>query len=292
MTWFAPGLVLNVNPEAGSYDPEVVELVRAGFAERADVRVVETTSPDELDDAVAGLGERVLVVVGGDGSVHAAVAALHRAGRLGDAVLAVVPQGTGNDLAGGLGIPVGPEAVDHLGGLEARALDVIETEDAVVVNAAHAGLGAIAAERGSDLKGLLGKAAYPAGALAAAGAGPWRVRVVVDGTVLVEDGAVVLVAIANGHRVGGGTELAPGAEPDDGLADVLVATATGGLDRVALGAAIVRGTHIDLDQVRRIRGRHVEISGDALPWNLDGELPGERAERSFRVLPGALRLVC
>ena len=54
-------------------------------------------------------GSRRIVVAGGDGSLHAVVAALHRRNDLADAVLGLIPLGTGNDFARCMGIPLDPE---------------------------------------------------------------------------------------------------------------------------------------------------------------------------------------
>ena len=65
----------------------------------------------EAVDAEIAAGAQALVVVGGDGMVHLGVNAL--AGK--DIPLGIIPAGTGNDAARGLGLdPKDPEAaVDH-----------------------------------------------------------------------------------------------------------------------------------------------------------------------------------
>ena len=165
---------------------------------------------------------------------------------------------------------------------------VVDDDGGVVVNAVHLGVGAEAAERASGLKGRLGKAAYAVGGvLAGAGAAGWSLRVVVDGDPLDLDGEALMVGVANGRTIGGGAELAPGAEPDDGLLDVVVATSTGPLARLGFGAALRGGDHVGRDDVLTVRGRAVTVSGDPFPLNADGELSGPLAARTWTVEPGA-----
>ncbi|MBW3665180.1 MAG: hypothetical protein KY469_18965 [Actinobacteria bacterium] len=284
-----------VNPEAGGYDEDEIDAIVAALRDVGEVELVHTTSPRELERALEGLDGRRLVIAGGDGSLHAAAAALDRLALLDSTSVAVIPLGTGNDFAGGLGLASGLDAAEALAqGVEERTFDLVRTDDAIVVNAAHAGIGAVAAEKATTLKQVLGDAAYKAGALiAGVGAGPWRLTVTVDDRELwpEEGDAAVLVAIANGSSVGGGTALLPHARPDDGELDVLVSTATSPGERTGLGVALLRSEHDERPDVATARGHAVVVEGEAIPWNLDGELPGESTRRRFTIEPAALRLL-
>jgi diacylglycerol kinase family enzyme len=160
------------------------------------------------------------------------------------------------------------------------------------VNAVHLGIGAEAAQKAARLKGTLGPLAYPLGAVAAGFRSTGtRLRVEVDGQVLVDD-RVLMVGIANGPGIGGGTALHPRAVPDDGLLDVMVSTATGPFERVGFGAALQSGSVLDSPHVRSARGRQVVVRGGPVEVNSDGELGDSCLEsRTWRVLPGAWRLV-
>ncbi|SHG27602.1 Diacylglycerol kinase family enzyme [Geodermatophilus nigrescens] len=285
-----------VNRGAGSAGEErlarALEVLRGG----AGVEVAVTGSPGELDDVVAARGTRRLVVAGGDGSVSAVVAALDRAGDLGDP-LGIVPLGTGNDLAGALGLPDDPGAAARVV-LEGtpRRLDLLRDDaGGVVVNAVHAGIGVRAAGEAARLKDRLGALAYPVGA-ALAGTGPGEaLRVAVDGAlVTVPDGRaadgdtpLLMVGVCNGPTIGGGTALAPGADPGDGLADVVVSAATGPAARVAFAAALLAGRHGDRDDVVVVRGREVTLSGGPVGLDADGDLLDPVPSRTWRVQPGA-----
>jgi YegS/Rv2252/BmrU family lipid kinase len=288
-------LLAVTNASAGSTDDERVDAALAVLRGGADVRVEGCAAPGDLDRLLDSRDGRTVVLMGGDGSVHSAVATLLRRNELSpDVPLGLVPLGTGNDLARTLGIPLDPaEAARTLLEGRPRALDlVVDDADGVVVNAVHLGVGAEAAERATGLKDRLGKAAYPVGSvLAAAGATGWHLRVQVDGEPVETDGPVLMVAVANGRTIGGGAELAPYAEPDDGLLDVVVATSTGPLARLGFGVALKDGEHVERDDVTTLRGRTVTVTGDPYPVNADGELDGPVTSRTWTVRPGAWSLV-
>jgi YegS/Rv2252/BmrU family lipid kinase len=288
-------LLVVTNEAAGGTGDEQVETALAVLREATEVRRDVCAEPGDLDRVLDGIGDRTLVVAGGDGSVHTAVATLHRRGELSPVrPLGLLPLGTGNDLARTLGIPLGPAAAAQalLSGRR-RALDlVVDDAGGVVVNAVHLGVGAEAAEKASALKDRLGRAAYPVGSVAAgAGAPGWHLRVDVDGTTVHADGEVLMVAVANGRTIGGGVELAPVAAPDDGLVDVVIATSTGPLARLGFAVALHGGQHAGRDDVTVLRGRSVTVSGDPFPVNADGELAGPVTARTWTVRPAAWSLL-
>lgn len=289
-----------VNEAAGSTEHDTIERARTALVDRVDadhVDVETTSSPEDLDDVVAKLDGRVMVVCGGDGSIHLAVERARAAGVLGDLRFGLIPLGTGNDLARSLSIPLEPEdAAAVVVDGSARALDLVVGADGVLaINAIHAGIGADAASRAQPLKEGLGATAYLLGAIAAGATAPgWDVSVTVDGTPVEPDEGerTLLVAVANGATFGGGTIIAPDARPDDGLLDVIVSRASGPAARAAFGVALRRGTHLDRDDVAHARGREITIQGEPLAYNVDGELEdAEHATRTLRVDAGAWRLV-
>lgn len=284
-------LLVVTNAAAGSTDDERVDAALAVLREAADVRVDTCADAGDLDRLLGGLGDRTLVLAGGDGSVHTAVATLHRRGELSpDRPLALLPLGTGNDLARTLGIPLDPaEAARALLTGRRRPLDLlVDDTGGVVVNAVHMGIGAEAAEKAGALKERLGKAAYAVGSvLAGAGSTGWDLRVDVDGEPLHTDEPVLMVGVANGRTIGGGAELAPDAVPDDGLLDVVVATSTGPLARLGFGVALREGGHVEREDVVAVRGRTVTVTGEPFPLNADGELDGPVDRRTWTVRPGA-----
>ncbi len=297
----APILLLT-NAEAGSSDREAVDTVVRTLRDGGeDVLERSSGGPDELARVLRERDGRDVVVAGGDGSLHALVAALDRLGDLAGPAIGVIPLGTGNDFARGTGVPLDPEAAARLV-LETEPCEVdlvVDSGGEVVVNAVHVGIGAEAAERAAPFKKAfgavgLGTLGYGVGAfVAAVGTRGWPVDIVVDGEVVCRGERILQAGIANGATIGGGAELAPGAEPVDGKVAVVVSLAVGPLSRFRYGWGLARSTHerdrdvlVRSGQVVTVRGR----DGTRFRYNADGELSEPVAEREWSLRTSAMRM--
>ncbi len=257
-----------------------------------DVEVVATETPADCAAAIARLGERRVIVCGGDGSVHTIVEALHRAGAL-DRPVGLIPLGTGNDLARAIGLPLDPAAAARvvLDGRPRRLDLLVDDTGGVVVNAVHLGVGAEAARQAAALKPRLGRLAYLVGGVSAGLAAPgWTLTVRVDGAELVS-GRVLQVGIGLGRSVGGGSPLTPHSVLDDQQADVVVSQAVGVLARLGYGLRLRRGSHVDRPDVHTARGASVEAEGDPFHCNADGEIHGPVPRRVWTIDPRGWQLI-
>lgn len=293
------------NSAAGTADEESLRTALEVLRDHCSVEVAATSNPGELDGVLHRAGTRRVIVAGGDGSLHAVVAALHRRQELHDAVLGLLPLGTGNDFARALEIPLdSAEAAEVICTGQVRRVDLIVDErGSVVVNNVHVGAGAQAARRGARWKtrlgsigvgGLnLGKIGYPLGALQAAFLPPQlRLHVEVDGEVVNGlDQPVLMVAIGNGTSVGGGAELTPDADAEDRLLDVMISRAVGPIAKVGYALHLARAVHQERDDVRYLRGREVAISGEAFYCSADGEIDGPERQRTWRLQPAAYSMI-
>lgn len=247
--------------------------------------VERTSTDDELGDLLRELDGRVAVVCGGDGALHLVVNQLRARDLLSDARLALFPLGTGNDFATTLELPTSPgDAAEMLRAGRFRTTDLLRIDDRwACVNALHAGVGVDAAQRASGLKARLGDLAYPIGSMAAAiDVEGWNVEVTVDGAPLRPDEGderALMVVVANGRTIGGGHVVAPGADPSDGRLDVVLVCATRPRARAGFGMALSRGTHLDRDDVAHASGSVVEIHGEPVAYNVDGEVWEQEVER-------------
>ena len=287
-------IVLVANANAGTHEQKALDAALEVLRRTCRVEVVETSTPEELDDVVGRLDGRTLVVAGGDGSLHAVVNALHRKGVLGEARVGLVPLGTGNDFARGVGIPLDPaEAADIVARGNPVPVDLaIDDTGTVVVNNAHLGVGAEASRAADKWKPRLGRIGYALGALSA-GYDPKfvKVTVTVDGRVVVRRRRVAQVAVGNGSSVGGGTELIPGADPVDGRLVIIVSRARGQLRRFAYVARLRRGKHHLMKEVDRTSGCEVVVEGEPFYVITDGEISEESCRRrSWRLEAGAMRM--
>jgi len=290
-------LLVITNADAGGSDQKSIDAAVEILRSAGPVVVEPSSSADELDHILArrapGEGDAV-VAIGGDGSLHALVNALYRRGELDSTVVGLVPLGTGNDFARGVGLSLEVEeaARQHLSG-EVRRVDVIiDDRDTVIVNAVHVGVGADAAREAESWKARLGRLGYVIGALKAGLTAPGlALDVRVDRERLPASGKVLQLAVGNGAFVGGGTELAPGARPFDGLLDIVVSHAQAPVARLGYALRLRRGTHPERDDVVTVRGSSVTTSGDEFWCNADGELSGPYRSASWWVRPAALSMV-
>jgi len=249
------------------------------------IPVYPVQAPGEAGEVVRELapGLDLLAVFGGDGTIHDAAGGLPL-GPDGPAV-ALLPGGTGNDLVRGLGLPLDAVAAARAATAGApRALDLLDCDGDRAVNGVNAGFAAAATDVLSRrAKLLLGPAAYVAGGIVAGLRPPtWPVRVEVAGEVL-ESEALAVVA-GNGPSFGGGNRLLEGADPGDGLLDVLVVPAGVGKGRLAAGLVRRRLP----GGLSRFRGPSAALRTD-MPCRLDGEPRPTPA--SVTVLPGAWRVL-
>ena len=298
-------LLVITNADAGTSDEESLGRALSILREHASVEVQATSNPGELDGVLHRAGSRRIVVAGGDGSLHAVIAALHRRNDLKNAVLALLPLGTGNDFARGTGIPLDVEEAARLV-LEGqvRPMDVVVDEvGEVVVNSVHVGAGANASRRGHRWKsrlgsvGLgkvnLGKLGYPIGAVLTAFNPPViRLRVEVDGVIVNDlDEPVLMVAVGNGSSVGGGAELTPEATPEDGRVDVMISRAVRPMERLMYAARLGVARHHLAEGATYLRGTSVTVSGGPFWVSADGEIYGPERRRSWHVEPQAYCMV-
>jgi YegS/Rv2252/BmrU family lipid kinase len=268
------------------------------------VRSYVTTAPGDATGVARRLlsaGARELLSVGGDGTANEVVNGFFREGHAmaGDAILSVMPTGTGHDFARSLGIAGIGEAIAALAAGRICRIDVglaeYRTDGGCArrcfVNAADAGVGAVAAARINRSRKLLGgRLTYLVGAARAILTyQPRPARVVVDGTTI-SDEPMEMVLVANGRFHAGGMRMAPMACMADGLFEVFVLRRIPKLSLLlSLLPRAYRGAHVSHPAVHHVRGRDVQVQAAGLPLETDGEQPGT-ADLRIRVLPQALRV--
>jgi diacylglycerol kinase (ATP) len=286
--------LLITNADAGSNDSEALEKALTVLRRSGDVEVAATSDQGELDGVLHRRGGRRLIVAGGDGSLHAVIAALHRRNELAGTVVGLLPLGTGNDFARGLDIPLDPEeAAELVVRGEPRPVDlIVDCTGEIVVNNVHIGAGAQASRKAGKWKERLGRIGYPIGAAIAAVNPPFvRLRIEVDGEEVTDLAhPILMVAIGNGPTVGGGAEVTPEADPESGKMDVMVSFAVGPIARFAYALHLHNGEHHRRHDVRYVRGSTVSVSGQSFYCSADGEVYGPERNRTWHVEPGAFRM--
>ena len=211
------------------------------------------------------------MLVGGDGMVHLGVDIVATTG----VPLGIVATGTGNDIARHFGLPSrDAEASARLINQALSGKGAITAVDAIYASrpdgtllapqrrwslaVVSAGVDAAVNARANTLSWPAGEGRYVRAFTAElATLAPYGYRVTTDeGT---WEGPALLLAVANTRYVGGGMDLAPQADPTDGLLEVLRLDPVGRTHLLALFRRLFRGTHLTDPAVHVERSRTVTI---------------------------------
>ena len=244
-------------------------------------------------EAVAD-GVDVIVAAGGDGTINEVAGGMLNAEPKPRSSLAVIPYGTANDFATGIGILKGDplKALSLAASGVATPIDVGKVNDRIFVNVASGGFGAeVTANTPAQMKKVLGGAAYSLmGVATAAKMNPYECRYSLpDGTS--GEGKLLIMAVGNGRQCGGGYQVTSQALLNDGLLDVAVIadvelTQLGVVLNELLTPTAETNQFVHYSQVS---GFNLE-SSQPLQLNLDGE-PYRETSFQFTVLPRALPFI-
>jgi diacylglycerol kinase (ATP) len=270
-----------------------------------DAETMHTERPGHATELVrAGLrdGPRLVVAVGGDGTVNEVVNGFYDGDTAisASSELAVVPIGTGRDGVRTYGISGKPEkAIALLADGATRTIDLGRAtyashagpeESRLFLNIASCGLSGAVAERANRTSKRLGGTPAFLWATIATFAGwknvPFTVTLDGERRELVANNTIV----ANGRYFGGGMHIAPDARPDDGELDAIIFGDVGRLDLALNMHRLYRGTILRHPKASHRLARTISVeTARPLPIEIDGEQPGMTPVR-FEVVPAALRL--
>ena len=284
-----------INPTAGSAtrsanSRSLSELARRVFAEAnltgETVFTEHRGHAHELAEYYARRGFSPVVACGGDGTVNEVASAL----AFQDAVLGIVPTGSGNGLARELGISLRPvlALATAAQGVD-RTIDVGELGGRFFVNIAGVGLAASVAGLFESLAGR-GLLRYVQATLSTVfGYTPQTYTMTVAGETF--EHRALIVELANGRQYGNGALIAPQARLDDGLLDLIVVGPLGPLRMLWGARRLFNGTMTESRGVSRRVARAVTISAaEPMRFHVDGEVVEGGETLTATVHPGALRV--
>lgn len=287
---------------------ELKEPIEQWGRQYGEIEVVPTETAGDaavLAATAARAGHDVIAAAGGDGTVNEVLNGLLAAteGIRGQRpALGLIPIGSGNDYAHGLGLMAPPQAaVQRLFLGERRHLDAAEVVDGYgrrqfACNGIGIGFDAAIAIENLKIRHLYGFPAYMLATLRTIlfGYRMPQLQIWFDGE-LVEQGALLL-AVGIGPQVGGGFRITPDARFDDGLLDSCLVEPVGRLTMLAMLLRVMRGTHVSARFVEMRRNRKIRVVSDLpLPIHLDGEIYATLAdgvqEVTVTCLPNVLPLM-
>ncbi len=279
-------------------EPRVKDAVKKAKKMGCEFRVLVPFNKAEKGRVVAEAianGATRIIAGGGDGTINGVANALVGKGKTKPEVaMGICPLGTANDFARGCGLPADDlaECLRIACEREPRAIDVGMLNGRAFVNVASLGFGAeITATTPIELKKALGGAAYSLmGLVRAMNLTPYPARLVVPGEEPAS-GSYLFAAVGNNHYAGGGFDIAPKAELDDGLLDLTAIRLDKGVKLASIKDEIEDPMNPDNTNVLYRQLAEFTIESDQkLHCNLDGE-PVKKKRLRFSVLPRHLKVV-
>lgn len=283
-----------VNPAAGRGTGRAhLDRIRVLASRRGAGLVVSRKVEDLAEQARRATEDGIerLLVCGGDGTVHHAAQGL--AGT--SCALGVIPLGSGNDLAGTLGIPPDLEvAVERAIQGEIRSIDLARVGETYCVGYAGVGFDSEVTRFANEVKVLRGPLIYFYSVIHT------LITFVSPAMKIVHDsgtfeGKVMCVDVNNLPRFGGGMRIAPQARIDDGLLDLVIVREIPKPLLLSLFPKVYGGGHVGHPAVTIVRTRRAEITIDRPMTMFGGGEPVRpmAAEETVvvEVAPGCLRVV-
>ena len=279
---------------AGRILPKVARRLREQVP-TAELHIVSSSSWTEAEKLTrtAALEARpgdALLVMGGDGMAHLGLNAA--AGT--KATLGLIPAGTGNDFARGIGVPrTVDEAVEVIVAGQTRTVDLAHISNSTfpqryVGAVVSTGYDARVNRSTNHIRLRLGALSYGYIAMRElASFSPLHYDMIIDGVRRRQE--AMLVAVSNTGVFGGGMRIAPDADPADGLLDVTVVGPVSRTTLLRLLPSMYSGAFIKHPCVEQFRVRSIELAGEGLFVMGDGEELGEVPVR-VECVPEALKV--
>lgn len=274
-------------------------------AQLPDLTAHLTRSRGEAERLAAEFAARhstgIAIVVGGDGSIHEVTNGLLDAGY--DGVLAIVPAGTGNDIARNLGIPTGSPPCQPLALDRPRPLDVGrvalwdrsgEPRHRWFLNSLSVGTSARANRIARSIGAVIrSPVKYPvAGVVALFSGRTQRYEVLVGGRSRYQ-GKAINLTIANGACFGGGLRISPDSRPDDGALELVIIGAMGLVRALGALRRLRQGRHVSMGEVEvdpAVTGPITIRTAGELPFETDGENLVTWHQAIVNLVPGRLKV--
>ena len=246
-----------------------------------------------------------IIVAGGDGTVNEAINGLTDYNSF---ILGIIPMGSSNDLARGLGIPRNPGEVIERTLLPKKFIRVdhglVISEDGSIVRkfAVSSGMGYDAdickKALHSKLKKFLNKIGlgklvyYLIGLHLVFSCKRSPAVVIIDGKRKMKFDSLIFAANMNTRYEGGGMPMSPSADPCDGKITVCLVHDISRLTHLRLMPSVIKGNHVKHKNIDQITAKTIEIKTD-IPMTIhtDGEIAGESDHVTFSCFPEKVRMI-
>ena len=287
-----------LNPYANRWGAkaQAADTAAAFRAAGVECDLVITDTPGQgtpIAEAAARDGYDAVVAAGGDGTINEVINGLIRAAGDGPTVpFGIIPLGTANDFNLMAGLPDNVEgSVRVIAAGKTRHIDAGQVNDRFFINNSAAAMEPMVTLENIKMTWLSGEIRYIVALLRAlVKLKPWQMKLAWDGGGY--EGSAYLLSVCNSPRTGGFT-MAPGAELDDGLLDMVFAPQVSKGAVISILLKLMRGDHVHHPAVTFRRVTAIDLTSvPGTPLHSDGELFAESAEAvNYRVLPGKVTLL-
>ena len=268
-------LILFANPSSGRGKGGKVLSIIENFLKLSN-EVFSSISTKSLEQSLFLLRETVnkypqakIIVIGGDGMLHAAI------NNVQGNPIGLIPAGTGNDFARALGLSLEDpiENIRRVLSADVEEVDLGKIGNEYFAAICSTGFDSVVNERANKLKWPTGKMKYNiAMLLELPRFKPRNYEIVIDGKQMQTQ--AMLIAIANGLSYGGGMKVCPAADIQDGLLDIMILAPVPKLEFIRIFPSVFKGLHVTHPAVSILQGRSIQIKADAVAY-ADGERIGE-----------------
>jgi YegS/Rv2252/BmrU family lipid kinase len=278
-----------INPAAASHQAKhswatVAPLFEELFSGR-DCTTVATKSREHTIEIAATATTDLIIVVGGDGTVHDVLQGLMQRPREERPALSIVPIGSGNDYAKTLGIPEDSRrALEAISGGRRASIDVGRCNEHFFLETLSFGVDAAIAFKTEEARLTNKSRGFRLYAGAAIGVilkelKAHAVRLTSDTGKTIEDD-LLICAIQIGQTYGGGFIVAPKAVTNDGLLDICLGAKMSVPNALYHMALLARGKHENSPKFRTFKAQSVIVDlEEEIPTQFDGEfLTGKHFE--------------
>jgi len=230
----------------------------------------------------------LIVSAGGDGTHHYVINGLFGS----EIPLGLLPMGTGNDFAKGVGMPMNlPAAAATLLKGPVREIDLAQVGAAVYGCVAGVGFDSTVTRYANEhARWLSGPLAYTWSLICCMHKyRPQRLEIIADGNSFSEE--VLFAVVGNNASYGGGIRLAPRARLDDGVLDVCIVPYLTRLELLRWFPRAYRGEHLNHPRIKYLQARKIKLNAASrMELFGDGEFLQE-LPATIEVLPGAMRVI-
>ena len=285
---------LIVNARSNSFRSEKVIRESEDLIHRIlpNCEIIYVSEPEELItlSSHAAKTSSVIIACGGDGTAQSVARGIHGS----DALMGLIPVGSGNDFAKSIGLKTKQPIEYYLNIIQQQQIinvDVPVINDQIFINTAGIGFDGLTNYYASQFKHLKGMMKYTfAGLKAFLTARSFRIEGVIDDRKW--DQKVWLVAVANGAIEGGKYLISPESVNSDGALDLVIVPA---YNRVKLGIAFMllslgRSLPKSFSEVRTFEKASLTIHKKHY-IHLDGEIGKLNSEYEIKLKSEPLKVI-